>query len=202
MSAGIPFWDPGVTAVPGSVSSLLPENESQTWPDQLSPFNTIKFAKRRAPGLCVLKGGKSKRFTAETTPNVTGSIFNFYGYDYSQFTVKLHLWTPAQWTWLQWWLPLISPPSRAAVTPKAMKVEHPSLRLHRVTDAYVVHVGFPDIDDKGMMTLDIECVEYIYHPTSGAGVVKSSDSTIRNPDGTAVTQTDPPNAPQVPPVTP
>lgn len=194
----IPFWDPGVTANPGSVQSLLPEYENAPWPDQLSPFNTILMAGIRAPGLAVLKGGRAKRFSAEATPGDAGQIFNFYGYDYSQFSIKLHLWTVKQWEWLQRWLPVISPPPTAAVTPRAVKVDHPVLRLNKVTDAYVIHVGFPDVDKEGLMTLDIECVEYLSPQIAlGAGTVRGSAVTTVLPDGRRITITVP-NPPVIP----
>jgi len=189
-SSGIPFWDPGIANVPASVWSALPDNESAPWPSYLSPWNTIKMAKMRAPGYVIVKGGRAKRFSADQTPGDSGALFNFYGYDYAQFSVKIHIWTPKQFEWLQRFLPLISPAPTSAVSPKAVSVDHPAMRLAKITDIFVTRVGIPDIVNN-LMTIDIECVEYLatMKNAAGAGGLKSRAANVQNPDGTVTTST-------------
>lgn len=191
-----PFWDQPALVPndgPGGVSRLiaqgiftaLPESANDPWPDYLSPWDTIKLAGMRAPGVPRVHGGRGKRFHPQVTPGLNGHVPNFYGYDCAEFTIKLTIWTPAQWAWLYDLVSLVMPPPSSKIQPVAIKVDYPSLRLLNIYDCYVIRVAIPDLhEEKQIVTIEIPCVEYLLPTGLGATPLEPATEITTNADGT------------------
>lgn len=214
-----PFWDqpalkpaseypsgsnqisPGVFSsglIASGIQTALPESPNDPWPDSLSPWDTIKVAGMRAPGIARIHGGRRKRFNPQIIPGLNGHVPNFYGYDCAEFTIKLTIWTPAQWAWLYQFIALIQPPPTSKIQPLAVKIDYPSLRLMNVYDCYVVHVSIPELHDKQEVTIDIPCVEYLLPTGLGPGPLQPATEVKTNADGTnTVSSKQPPADPSI-----
>lgn len=176
------------------ILTALPESPNEPWPDYLSQWDTIKLAGMRAPGIARVHGGRGKRFNPQVTIGLNGHVPNFLGYDCGTFTIKLTIWTPAQWAWLYQLIQLIMPPPTAKIQPVAIKVDYPALQALNIYDCYVVHVAIPDLHDNEIVTIDIPCVEYLLPTGLGAGPLEASTDRVDNPDGTISVSTKPPPA--------
>lgn len=166
------------------IYTALPESPNDPWPDYLSPWDTIKMAGMRAPGIARVHGGRGRRFNPQVSAGSSGALPNSFGYDPGDFTVTLTLWTPAQWRWLYDFIQLISPPPSAKVQPKAVKVEYEGLKFLNLYDCYVIRVAIPEIKPDGSGTIVIPCSEYLLPQGEGAQPLQPNTEYKENGDKT------------------
>lgn len=140
----------------------------------------IWLAQQWSPGLCEITGANSPREWEERKGyGWSGALVIFKGIGLARFSVKLKLYTAADWRDWSLFKPLVDKPPLGK-RPRALDIWHPLLVDQGIYAVVVEDLGQPEQTNDGEWTIELKLVEYRF-PKFG----------LAKPDGAAATPVDP-----------
>lgn len=146
---------------------------------RLDPWDVVVLAGRVMPGRAEVTGkGVSHQIDIKKAPGGHGATFTDNGRELGKFDIKLHMWTDAQWIAFQSIRSLLQPKTPRGKL-KPVDVEHPAINGIGVRSIYVTRVGIPEVGrhDKGVVVVDIECLEFA-PPPPGVNATNTPKASI------------------------
>ena len=155
------------------------------WNPISAPCDYIKLAGKRSPGLADVVGASSPRMWDKRQGYALSGTFSvFHGCDLAEFSVRLRLYSVADWDAWHAWKPLVDklPTARGGNGPDSgcLDIWHPLLEDLGIKQVGVAKVKQPDQTDNGEWTIEIEFIEF-RHPKV----------TLAKPESAAATPVDP-----------
>lgn len=128
-----------------------------------SPWDVFVFGGRTWPGVVSIDGQKSYRVDQRFVPGLEGAKMTNLGLDASEVTIRLRLWTAAQWSEWEQIAPTLMPPAGKAVgqnKPRPTTCYHPALAPLGITALYPVSIGVPRVQG-GLAEIQIKFLQYL-----------------------------------------
>lgn len=152
------------------------------WNPIAEPQDFVDFAGIRSPGLADVIGSSSPRSWDERDSYaVAGAFLVYHGKKLSHFSIKLRLYTVADWE--GWWTlyPLLSKLPRRGVAAKAIDVSHPLLAANNIRSAVVEELMQPEQTNDGEWTIEIKMIEF-RAPVIAAAKADGAQATPADPE--------------------
>lgn len=154
------------------------------WNPLEQPCDYILLAQRKSPGVAELVGASSPRkWDEQQGLGLSGAFILFRGRGLAHFSVKLKLYTPADWAAWDAWRPLLKLPTQRfgrGTAVGALDIWHPLLQPLDIKAVAVEEVMQAEQTDHGEWTIEIKLVEF-RRPKLG----------LAKPEGPAATPADP-----------
>lgn len=131
-----------------------------------SPVDFALVGGQRTPGpTCELVGAAMVRQWDKQRPSgQSGGRLVYKGRDFSEFTMRLQLWTSEDWTAWDAFAPVLTQPPTADSTGtrslRGLDFSHPITDLLGIRSVVLKDLGQPVQDDTGGWTIDIKLLEY------------------------------------------
>ena len=155
------------------------------------------------PGLATVTTKARKRFDVKKKKGANGAGLAFQGYDPSDVTITLRVWTEEQFDALQSAMPLLKSKAVAGASAQAIAAQdaldlnHPNAALLGIHSVVVEAVdGLVDVQPKGVKQMLIHCLEYV-PPSQGdnsAQTKKSANFTNTPAINVPTAEAEPPSA--------
>lgn len=152
------------------------------WNPIAEPQDWVDFAGIRSPGLADIVGSGSPRSWDERDSYaVAGAFLVYHGKKLSHFSVKLRLYTEADWE--GWWQlrPVLAKLPRRGQVAKAIDITHPLLAANNIRAVVVEDILQPEQTDHGEWTIEIKLIEF-RAPVIAAAKADGAQATPADPE--------------------
>jgi hypothetical protein len=135
-----------------------------TWNPITQPVDYVLLAGARSPGIAELVNADNPReWTKQQGYGLTGQFAIFRGLVLSVFSVKIRLYTEADWDAWNVWIPGISAPPTPN-NPTAFDIWHPQLEALGIKSVFVINIKQGVQEDDGVWVHEIELSDYRPRP--------------------------------------
>jgi hypothetical protein len=156
----IPFWDSFAAAFGDAADGSTSNNSLDVW-------DICVLGGAALPGLAKVTPKARKRFDVKKKKGQDGAGLTFTGYDPSEVTIALRIWTPVQFDTLQSLMGMLKAKSptgsaQAVAAQLALDINHPGTTLVGIHSVVIESLdGLIDVEPKGVKQMLIHCLEYI-----------------------------------------
>jgi hypothetical protein len=151
-----------------------------TWNPLDEPVDYIVLAGKKSPGLADVVGANApRRWDERKGYGLSGAVLIYRGLALSQFSVRIRLYTTADWDAWSTWKALVDK-APLGTRAKAMDITHPFLEALGIVSVVVDDVLQPEQTGDGEWTIEIKFREYRGHTF-----------TLSKPEGSTATPADP-----------
>lgn len=153
-----------------------------TWSPLTEPIDYVDFAGHKTPGLAEIVGASSpRRWDERESMGYSGAYLVYHGQNLSHFSVRLKLFTHAQW--LDWhaFKPIVA---RVPLGKRQRPVDitHPQLSDLGILAVVVEDVTQSElVDDTGIWQIEIKLIEY-RSPRMALAAAQGSQATPDDPE--------------------
>jgi hypothetical protein len=151
-----------------------------SWNPLDNPVDKVGLGGKLTPGLAEIVGADSPRQWDERTGyGLSGATVFFHGIKLSHFSIKLRLFTAADWDDWHAFKPLVDKPP-IGKRPRSLDVSHPLLEDLGIRSVVVENVSVPEQSDDGEWSIEIKVIEF-----------RKPKFTMAKPEGSTATPVDP-----------
>lgn len=161
--APVPFWDAYSRTLGDSK-----DGDGSASNSSFSPWDVCALAGLALPGVAKVLVKAKKRFDVKKSKGKNGATLTFTGYDPSELSIELRVWTPVHLNALASVMPMLKQKAtttggaQATAAQLAMDINHPTTTLLGIHSVLIESVsGLEPADQKGVMRMQIRCLEYI-----------------------------------------
>lgn len=186
-TAPVPFWD----VYPPTLGDSK-DGDGSTSNSSFVPWDVCALGGWALPGIARVQVKSRKRFDVKKSKGVGGATLTFTGYDPSDVTIELRVWTPAHLNTLNSLIPQIVKQKlggiggAAAIASRlAVDINHPATTLVGIHSVVVEGLSsLEPSEQRGVMKMQIHCLEYI--PPSKADVTGTAKGSQNLTGATAI----------------
>jgi hypothetical protein len=151
---------------------------TSAWDPYEQPVDVATVAGRRTPGLCEIENaGSPRQWDERRGYGVSGATLVYRGLRLASFTMKLRLYTEADWkAWHEFAPTIARPPTGERA--QALDVVHPILEEVGIRSAVVEDVLAPRQTADGEWTIEVRWKEFRRPVVTATAVTDSASSTV------------------------
>lgn len=151
---------------------------TSAWNPLEQPVDFATVAGRRTPGLCEIENvGSPRQWDERRGYGVSGATLVYRGLRLASFTMKLRLYTEADWQAWHDWKPVVDRPPTGERA-QALDIVHPLLEEVGIRSAVVEDVIAPRQTADGEWTAEIRWKEWRRPVVTATAVTDSASSTV------------------------
>lgn len=152
------------------------------WNPLEQPADSVILAGETSPGICEVDAGVQKRdYDERRGPALSGARLVYRGTKLVRFTLRIKLYTVADWDGWNAWSRLVERPPDGT-RPGALDIEHPQLEALGVTSCVIEELGQAKrTSDDGEWTIEIKCIEHRPPAPALVGVDGSESQATTDP---------------------
>lgn len=133
------------------------------WDDEWEDWDTVILGSHRLPGVWTPERGDVKRvYDLKKSPGRDGALVKDEGYENGQIRLIGQFISADDWRAMQRVADEIHP-KRKGKAREPLAIQHPALAFLSIFEVKVTGVSVPQLDN-GVMTVEIEVVEYVKEP--------------------------------------
>lgn len=134
------------------------------WDEVGGPWDGLQLGVYLMPGVWKIGGdGCSRQVDHKKTKNKDGARIKDLGVLPARFNARGTMVSMADWATLQTIIPDINPKKKGGLR-FPLAIFHPAVALLGITTIYVEKVRPPEVDERGIMTIEIDMIEWTAEP--------------------------------------
>lgn len=134
------------------------------WEDTTAPWDTLRLGVYVMPGVWKISGeGCARQVDHKKTKNKDGARIKDLGVLPARFSARGQMVSADDWAQLQVVLPDINPKKKGGLR-FPLAIFHPAVAVLGITTIYVERVRPPEIDDRGILEISIDIIEWTAEP--------------------------------------
>lgn len=153
-----------------------------SWRTSPEAWNTVTLAGIELPGVCKVDVERERSIDVKKPSGADGATTTDKGAKPAEVKITWVLWndvdeefTEEQWASAQEILAVLEPRPGAVKTPVPLDIAHPMAALRSVSSVVIKKIDTPDVDDDGLLTIKLECVEWRPPKPKGTSTPKKAD---------------------------
>lgn len=162
--SGLPWWD-----TTPQTSTVL---EGSQW-------DYVRLGTFELPGILEEppKIEPGRKVDKKNGPGLDGATLTWHGYEPSEVTIKLLLWTEDHWSaWIQMLPQLLPQPGKPPANP--FDIDHPMLAAYGINKVMVTKVSGLEKAGRGVMRVTITCQHWVKPKGTGTSTPKASVANL------------------------